>query len=227
MNSWMNSTQTPRPGKGRRRLRRKLALPAQRRAAAIHDEWQGQLKDSNSVFFELESVLSGGPVRFWLAMVLMLSMLWGGLAFAAKNPALSNHQDERARRLEYGLRCVMCQSESIADSQSQVAKAMRRQVRRMVAEGKTDAEIKRFFVASYGEFVLMEPENKPTNWPLWFGPLVMLLGGAGLVLSQFRKKQRLAVAAVVAQSPESTPPPVDGPLQKQMDEARRLLEEKP
>jgi cytochrome c-type biogenesis protein CcmH len=73
------------------------------------------------------------------------------------------------------LRCLVCQNESLALSHAELAEDLRNEVRKLIREDKTDAEIKTFLVARYGDFVLYRPQIKPLTWPLWFGPFFMLL----------------------------------------------------
>ncbi|MBM7067660.1 cytochrome c-type biogenesis protein [Actibacterium sp. 188UL27-1] len=87
-------------------------------------------------------------------------------------------QEQRARALDHELRCVQCQSETIASSNADWARDARRAVREQVAAGKTDPEIKAFFVARYGEGVLMTPSTGGMNLILWIaGPVMLLIAG--------------------------------------------------
>ncbi|MSQ66450.1 MAG: cytochrome c-type biogenesis protein CcmH [Limnohabitans sp.] len=73
------------------------------------------------------------------------------------------------------LRCLVCQNESLASSHAELAEDLRREVRKLIREEKTDTEIKTYLVERYGDFVLYRPQVKPLTWPLWFGPFFMLL----------------------------------------------------
>jgi len=91
-------------------------------------------------------------------------------------------QEARAREIFAQVRCLVCQNESIDDSEADLARDLRVIVRKQVHEGRSDAEIKRFLVDRYGEFVLMRPALSVGNAALWIGPfLVVLLGGLLLV----------------------------------------------
>jgi cytochrome c-type biogenesis protein CcmH len=90
-------------------------------------------------------------------------------------------EEARFRDLAHELRCVMCQNQSIADSEAQIAVDLRREILRLMREGRSDEEIRRFLVDRYGEFVLYRPQVGPATWLLWFGPVVVLLAGGGLV----------------------------------------------
>ena len=93
--------------------------------------------------------------------------------------------EQRARALDHELRCVVCQSESVASSNASWAEDARRTVRELISDGASDAEVTDFFVDRYGEFVLMTPRTGGSNWLLWAaGPamllLALLLGGSYL-----------------------------------------------
>lgn len=86
--------------------------------------------------------------------------------------------DARYRSLIHEIRCMKCQNQSIADSPIAVAADLRRQVREMMAAGRSDADIKDYLASRYGDFILYQPPLKPTTWVLWAGPpLLLILGG--------------------------------------------------
>jgi cytochrome c-type biogenesis protein CcmH len=86
------------------------------------------------------------------------------------------------------LRCLVCQNESLASSHAELAEALRNEVRRLIREGKSDAEVKQFLVARYGDFVLYQPPFKASTLLLWVGPgLLLLLGFGGLVRTLRRR----------------------------------------
>ncbi|MBW3549784.1 MAG: cytochrome c-type biogenesis protein CcmH [Proteobacteria bacterium] len=91
-------------------------------------------------------------------------------------------EERRFNALVAELRCVMCQNQSLADSNAQIAVDLRREVLGLMQQGKSDAEIKEFLVARYGEFVLYRPQVGARTWLLWFGPLLLLVIG-GVVLA--------------------------------------------
>jgi cytochrome c-type biogenesis protein CcmH len=86
-------------------------------------------------------------------------------------------EETRFRSLTDELRCVMCQNQSLADSDAQIAVDLRREILQMIRDGRSDAEIRGFLVERYGEFVLYRPGVSPATWLLWFGPLLLLVGG--------------------------------------------------
>ena len=71
------------------------------------------------------------------------------------------------------LRCLVCQNEALSSSNAELAEDLRREVRKLIRENKTDAEIKTYLVERYGDFVLYKPPLKPLTWPLWFGPFIL------------------------------------------------------
>ncbi|HLI64865.1 MAG TPA: cytochrome c-type biogenesis protein [Caulobacteraceae bacterium] len=101
-----------------------------------------------------------------------------------KNPA----QEARARALFRQIRCVVCQSESIDESDADIARDLRQLVRADVAAGDTDAQIKALLVQRYGDFVLLQPPFSLGNAILWTAPFAVVLLGAGIVLARRRPK---------------------------------------
>jgi len=102
------------------------------------------------------------------------------------DPVLEN----RARELSKGLRCLVCQNESIDESHASLARDLRILVRDRLVEGDTDEEAVAFIVARYGEFVLLNPTVSGANWLLWgAGPLMLLLAsGVGMIYLRGRSK---------------------------------------
>jgi cytochrome c-type biogenesis protein CcmH len=86
------------------------------------------------------------------------------------------------------LRCLVCQNQTIADSNATLAQDLRREVREMIAAGKTDDEIRTFMVDRYGDFVLYKPRMTPINYLLWAAPVLLLLLGTFLGLRFIRKQ---------------------------------------
>jgi cytochrome c-type biogenesis protein CcmH len=97
------------------------------------------------------------------------------------------------------LRCLVCQNESLASSHAELAEDLRREVRGLIREGKSDAEVKRFLVERYGDFVLYRPEVKPLTWALWFGPFALLVL-ALVVLGRYLRQRRTQVPRVTTLS---------------------------
>jgi cytochrome c-type biogenesis protein CcmH len=99
-------------------------------------------------------------------------------------------EEQRFHALVAELRCVMCQNQSLADSDAQIAKDLRREVLRLMREGRSDEDIRGFLVARYGEFVLYRPRVSSATWLLWFGPLVVVLIGATVAIRSARSSTR-------------------------------------
>ena len=105
-------------------------------------------------------------------------------------------EEARFRQLTHELRCVMCQNQSLADSNAEIARDLRNEVLALMRQGKTDAEIRDFMVARYGEFVLYKPRLEGQTLLLWFAPLALVLIGGGLVFVLVRRGSRRAPVPV-------------------------------
>ena len=123
------------------------------------------------------------PVLRALAMLLALFAASALAQSSDPTPLVFRDSAEEARfhRLTAELRCVMCQNQSLADSNAQIAHDLRREVLALMQQGKSDAQVKRFLVERYGDFVLYRPQVSSGTWLLWFGPLLLLLAGALVV----------------------------------------------
>ena len=99
-------------------------------------------------------------------------------------------EEQRFHAVLAELRCVMCQNQSLADSDAQIAKDLRREVLNLIREGRNDDEIRDFLVARYGEFVLYRPRLSASTWLLWFGPLALVLGGTIVAFRLSRRGAR-------------------------------------
>ncbi len=124
-----------------------------------------------------------------VAALLALAPLaaWAG---EAKDLAQDPVVEKRMIELTSKLRCMQCQNETLAASHAPLAEDLRREVREQVRAGKTDEEITDYLVARYGDFVLYDPPVKTYTLLLWFGPLLFVLGGAGVLLFQLRKRRQ-------------------------------------
>ncbi|WP_296816224.1 cytochrome c-type biogenesis protein [Brevundimonas sp.] len=108
---------------------------------------------------------------------------------AADRPLPEVSQEARAQALHHQLRCVVCQNQSIAESDAVLAADLRNVVRERIAAGDTDAEVLDYVVQRYGDFVLMRPPVRQSTWLLWAGPfLVLLLGGAAIAAYLMRRR---------------------------------------
>jgi cytochrome c-type biogenesis protein CcmH len=98
--------------------------------------------------------------------------------------------EQRLISISEEMRCLVCQNESLAGSRSDLANDLRREIRILIKEGKSDEQIRTFMVERYGDFVLYRPPVKPITWLLWIGPFLILLIGIGGLLTYLRKRDR-------------------------------------
>jgi cytochrome c-type biogenesis protein CcmH/NrfF len=128
----------------------------------------------------------------WLALALML--FYSGSAFAVKpdevlaNPAL----ETRARSISEGLRCMVCQNQSIDESDADLARDLRILVRERLTAGDSDAQVLDYVVSRYGEFVLLKPRLSARTVLLWGTPFVLLLAGGLAMFFSARIKRNEA-----------------------------------
>jgi cytochrome c-type biogenesis protein CcmH len=130
-------------------------------------------------------------VRRLLAAILLGLCLMAPGAHAATSPdeiLADPVLEQRARALAKQLRCLVCQNQSIDDSDAELARDLRQIVRERLVAGDSDQEIIAFLTARYGDFVLLKPPVKPATWGLWFGPLAVLLVAAGGIAVYLRRR---------------------------------------
>src|SRR5687768_5397844 len=96
--------------------------------------------------------------------------------------------DARLKGLAEELRCLVCQNQTIADSNAPLALDLRNQIRMQVAQGRSDDQIRTYMVDRYGDFVLYRPPLKATTLVLWLGPALMILGGLATFLAIVRRR---------------------------------------
>jgi cytochrome c-type biogenesis protein CcmH len=155
-------------------------------------------------------------LRGLAAFVLGAALLTAGFGALAqvetpKPPiALDAQQEARYRALLPELRCLVCQNESLADSQASLAADLRYEIRGLYAKGDSDEEVKKFLTDRYGEFVLYRPRLELRTVLLWAGPFLLVLLGVGMVLALVRRARRTAL-------PAAAPDPAA--LRKALDEA--------
>ena len=132
--------------------------------------------------------------------MLLMPMFAGAkeAADAADNPAL----EARMLAITAELRCLVCQNQTIADSHADLAVDLRRQVREMLQRGDTNQQIIDYMTARYGDFVLYRPPLKASTVILWFGPVLLMIGGlAGLVII-LRRRSRMSADRFDPDEPE-------------------------
>jgi cytochrome c-type biogenesis protein CcmH len=114
------------------------------------------------------------------------------LAYEGPDRLSDPAREARAVALQKQLRCVVCQGQSLDESNAPLAADLRRLIRTHIEKGETDAQIEHYLVARYGNFILMKPPLELDTYALWFGPLVVLLaGGAGAVAVVMRASSRM------------------------------------
>ena len=125
-----------------------------------------------------------------LVTLLMLALGCGLLgakeaAPLAEDPVL----EARVTRLAEELRCLVCQNQTIADSQAGLAVDLRNQIREQLKQGISDQQVLDYMVQRYGDFVLYRPPVKTTTWLLWFGPFLLLAGGAAILFRSLARRR--------------------------------------
>ncbi len=112
----------------------------------------------------------------------------GGVDAPFANTQLADPaQEARARDLMYDIRCVQCQSQSIADSDAPIAGAMRSEVRSRIANGESPDAIRDYFIARYGDYITFDPPVSALTWPLWLAPILIIAFGLWLARGRFRR----------------------------------------
>ena len=158
---------------------------------------------------------------------MLLALLLSGTALAVepsemlKDPAL----EARARAISRELRCLVCQNQSIDDSNADLAHDLRMIVRERLSAGDSDAQVKAYLVARYGDFVLLDPPFEAKTLFLWLGPALVLLLGAGGIYAALRRRpaaapsetplseaERQRLADITAEGDAKAEPTPDAPM---------------
>jgi len=141
------------------------------------------------------------PALLLCAMAYLQGALWAGEAApASDDPVL----EARMMAIASELRCLVCQNQTIADSHADLAVDLRRQVREMLAAGKSDRDITDYMTARYGDFVLYRPPFKALTALLWVGPPAMAVLGLGVLFVVLRRRSRMDASQFEPEEPEST-----------------------
>ncbi|MFZ5789404.1 MAG: cytochrome c-type biogenesis protein [Pseudomonadota bacterium] len=133
-------------------------------------------------------------LRLWSLFAALAFAAVIGRAFAVEpgemlsDPAL----EARARAISRDIRCLVCQNQSIDDSEAELAHDLRVLIRERLVAGDSDAQVRDFLVARYGDFVLLEPPLKPKTYLLWFGPAAVFAAAALGLAFYFRRRRREA-----------------------------------
>lgn len=126
-------------------------------------------------------------MKYWLALLLALQCALSSYAGEAVPLAEDPVVEQRLIGISEELRCLVCQNESLAGSRADLALDLRREIRTLIKDGKTDAEIMEFMVSRYGDFVRYRPPVNATTWLLWFGPFLLLIGALVVVVRMVRR----------------------------------------
>ena len=132
-------------------------------------------------------------MRRWLIVLLAAlgSIGAGGLHAGEAQPLAADEVTEkRLVAISTELRCLVCQNESLSGSHAELANDLRREIRTLIKDGRSDAEIREFMVSRYGDFVRYRPPLKGTTLLLWFGPGVLFVGGLAALVLYLRRRDR-------------------------------------
>jgi cytochrome c-type biogenesis protein CcmH len=111
----------------------------------------------------------------------MIAELVMAFQLAAETPLDSPRQEERAQTLMREIRCVVCENEPVSQSTADIAVDMRRTIRTQIGEGKSDDQVRHFFIERYGQYVSFRPPTEGLGLLLWAFPFALLLGAAGFL----------------------------------------------
>ena len=126
----------------------------------------------------------------WLFVLILLIPSFAAAAYEASPLAENPQAEARLKALAVELRCLVCQNQTLADSNAPLAEDLRREVREMIAKDMSDKEIIDFLVTRYGDFVLYRPRWKASTTLLWVGPFLLLGGGATALVFALRRRQK-------------------------------------
>jgi cytochrome c-type biogenesis protein CcmH len=136
-------------------------------------------------------------MKYLLALFLTLQLVTTSYAGEAIPLAEDPVLEQRLIVISEELRCLVCQNESLAGSRADLAMDLRREIRTLIRDGKSDPEIRDYLVSRYGDFVLYRPPVKPLTWALWFGPFLLLIGAVIVLVRLVRRSQRSAAPAAL------------------------------
>ncbi len=136
-------------------------------------------------------------MKAWIALILALQCAFASHAGEAPPLAEDPVVEQRLMVISEELRCLVCQNETLAASRAELAQDLRREVRNLIKEGKSDAQIKEFLVSRYGDFVLYRPPFNLKTFMLWFGPFILLIAGVVMLVRLVRSNLRSAAPAAL------------------------------
>ena len=129
-------------------------------------------------------------IIFRALSIVLLWFLACSIAIAISTTGLLPEQEQRYHNLLHELRCLVCQNQSLAESDAGLAADLRDEVKAMIVEGADDDEIFKFMTERYGDFVLYEPPFKPQNYLLWVAPFLLLLIGLAVLIRNVARQNR-------------------------------------
>jgi cytochrome c-type biogenesis protein CcmH len=139
-------------------------------------------------------------MKRWIALLLLALAAFTVSAREAAPLAPDEATEKRLVAISSELRCLVCQNESLSGSHAELANDLRREIRTLISDGKSDSEIMDFMVSRYGDFVRYRPPLKGTTLLLWFGPGLLLVGGLGALVLYLRRRDKAIAEAPL--SPE-------------------------
>ncbi|HZD26997.1 MAG TPA: cytochrome c-type biogenesis protein [Alphaproteobacteria bacterium] len=148
-------------------------------------------------------------IRAILLLACLLLPLGGASALAVDTPLPDPKQEARAEAIQHQLRCLVCQNQSIAESDADLARDLRMLVRRRIAAGDSDRQVIDYIVARYGDWVLLKPPLKTETALLWGAPALLLVLGGGLLALWYRRRRAASTGG---------PAPLSAAEQARLDE---------
>jgi len=122
----------------------------------------------------------------WILLLVATAVSGREAPLLAEDPVV----EQRLIAISEELRCLVCQNESLAGSRADLALDLRRELRTLIKQGKSDDQIKEFMVSRYGDFILYRPPVKSTTWLLWLGPFVLMIAGIAMLLQYLRRRRQ-------------------------------------
>ncbi len=162
------------------------------------------------------------PLRIPTALGIILFSLLALSALSVATAATVDEQelDRQTREIAKTLRCAICQTESVWESNAELARQMRQVIRERLAQGQSPDEIRAYFLSRYGDYILLEPRKSGWNWLLWAGPFVLLLIGAVLLYRTLGRWVRQSTSMRT----EDALPPIDDLQRLRIEQELRSLE---
>jgi cytochrome c-type biogenesis protein CcmH len=142
------------------------------------------------------------PLLAPLCAVLLALLTFGAAAKDAAPAAADPVLEKRMLAIAAELRCLVCQNQTLADSNADLAVDLRDQLRTLLRQGQSEAQIIDYMTARYGDFVLYRPPLKATTWLLWFGPGVLLAGGVAVLVLVLRHRASMGDERFEPDEPE-------------------------